>query len=360
MKKIKFIFSLCKERDWLEQMAREGWLLTNIDLGFIYHFKQVPPCEKVFEIERFGLSSHPTIQEVNYRKFALDVAAQSGWEVVTHDEDLNYYFMKDKAGDETDEFYDDEASRIERAERFRKRYAQDVPLILMRQDIGLSVIYSLFFLFLLICKPDVKAIFPLVVGLLFAVITAIDVFCNHFYMKWGQRIYEELCMSREEWSNYTHLSEKKSFSKIHQLLSYLQEKNQAGLVLSDYENGSYVFEKETQAYDYFVDTKACLKSRLKKQGKHFTDEKKDFTLQGLKWYEFSIANMAEYSFKPICIIKKGAIIYKRISCDTPLPESNGNSSLTGTAPTRLARIIVLCLLLIGFCIGYFLAAALLL
>lgn len=27
MKKIKFFFSLLKERDWLEEMASQGWLL---------------------------------------------------------------------------------------------------------------------------------------------------------------------------------------------------------------------------------------------------------------------------------------------------------------------------------------------
>ena len=351
MKKVKFFMSLFKERDWLEQMAKDGWLLTNMNLGVIYHFQKVSPCDKVFEIERFGLSSHPTIQEVNARKIALDIALQSGWEVVTHDEDMNYYFMKDKEGDETDEFYDDESLRKERAERFRKRYGYEFPLLLIKQDIILSVIYSALFLFLLLFRPGIKATLPLVLGLLFALITAFDVFFNHFYMKWGQRIYEELCMNREEWQNHITSGEKKRFAKVHQLLSYLQEKNNSGLVLSGYQNQKYQFEKDCQAYDYFIDTKSALKSRSKKQGTRFTDEKKDFTLQGLKWFETSIAQAAEYGLKPIAIIKNRTIIFRRPHSDLPLPPMDGNKSISRVTPSLLAVIIIICTFLIGYCIG---------
>lgn len=109
-------------------MAAQGWLLTDITLGILYHFKKTEPCEKVFDIDRFAISAHPSIQELNARKIATDVAGQSGWEIVTHDEEMNYYFVKDKAGDETDEFYDEESFRRERAERYRKHYSYEHPI----------------------------------------------------------------------------------------------------------------------------------------------------------------------------------------------------------------------------------------
>ena len=43
MKKIKRFKSLLKERDWLEEMATQGWLLQNITLGIIYDFKAIEP-----------------------------------------------------------------------------------------------------------------------------------------------------------------------------------------------------------------------------------------------------------------------------------------------------------------------------
>lgn len=127
MKKLKFFFSLLKERDWLEGMASQGWLLTNMTWGVLYHFEKTEPCEKVFEVERFAITAHPTVADLTARARALDITSQFGWEQVTHDEDMNYYFMKDKAGDETDEFYDNAELRKERAERYRKHFSIEQP-----------------------------------------------------------------------------------------------------------------------------------------------------------------------------------------------------------------------------------------
>ena len=80
MKKIKFFLSLLKERDWLEEMATQGWLLTNMTMGIIYTFKPVKPCEKVYEIERFAITSHPTVEELTARTRAFDITSQFGWE----------------------------------------------------------------------------------------------------------------------------------------------------------------------------------------------------------------------------------------------------------------------------------------
>ena len=141
MKKIKFFASLLKERDWLEEMATQGWLLTDMTLGIIYNFKEIPPCEKVYEIERFAVSPHSTIADLTARTNAISLAKEFGWEVATHDEDMNYYFVKDKAGDESDEFYDNEETRKERAERYRNRLCIEHPHLLAKFDMVLTVFY---------------------------------------------------------------------------------------------------------------------------------------------------------------------------------------------------------------------------
>lgn len=353
MKKIKFFMSLLKERDWLEEMATKGWLLTDITWGMIYHFKKAEPCEKVFEIERFGVSAHPTVQELNARRFAIDVATQSGWEVVTHDEEMNYYFMKDKAGDETDEFYDDAESRRERAERFRKRYSYEVPKELLEGWIFVSVLY-LIATILIVC---VKETFDMGFVSFFIIGMAVEIALIRLYLKWGQQFYKELSLSREEWDNRKAHSVKKRFSKAKQLYSFLQEQNAHELSLAGYEDGRYLFEKDTNRYNYYVDTKSSLRKRMKKQGNHFKEEKKDWFLRSPKWYETSIADAEQYGLKPVCVIKSDMIIYKRVYSNEKLPVENGNINIS--IQSKILKVSGAFMLLmiasfaIGFMIGYF-------
>jgi hypothetical protein len=140
--KWKFFLSILKERDWLEKMAETGWLLEKIDIGMRYHFKKIEPAQKVYEIDCFPIpmSGNATKQEVMARKTAFDIAKQTGWEIVTHDESMNYYFVKDKAGDESDELYNDDESKRQRAEKFHRRYAYEQPRMLLSLIVFITVI----------------------------------------------------------------------------------------------------------------------------------------------------------------------------------------------------------------------------
>lgn len=344
MKKIKFFLSLLKERDWLEEMAAQGWLLTNITGGIIYTFKQVEPCEKVFEIERFAITSHPTVAELTARARAFDITSQFGWEQITHDEDMNHYFVKDKAGDETDEFYDDEESRRERAERYRKHLCVEQPQILILETLIFSVV---FFLISLLEGFAPSYSFPF-----FTVFATIELSLIYASMAWGQRIYTELSMSREEWELYKKHTEKKKFSKVSQLLTFLQEKDASGLTLKTQENHRYQFEPSSRRYDYYIDTKACLKQRVKEEGQRFQSDKKDLMTQGLKWYEMSIAHAARYGFTPVTVLDKNVLVYKRPHSDAPMPQDNGNASLRIVSPALAAVIFFGCCGLIGFVAGF--------
>lgn len=350
MKKIKFFISLLKERDWLEEMAAQGWLLTNLTFGVLYHFKQVEPCEKVFEIERFAITSHSTATDLTARTRAFDIASQFGWTQITHDEDMNYYFVKDKAGDETDEFYDDAESRRERAERYRKHYSMEQPRNLLSELLIISFIYILLFLVLGNDNPTQRIMMWFYV--IAATIQIVLIYCS---MALGQQIHTEFCMSRKEWEQHKKHNEKKRFKKVQQLRSYLQEKSEFGLSLKGYENGCYMFEEDSQRYNYFIDTKSCLKKRLKESGIEFADEKKDLGTQSLKWYEMSIANAAQYDLKPVAVIDKIVLIYKRPYSDKPLPWENGNVNINYSTPARAAVILLVCSGIIGFVIGFLVA-----
>ncbi len=342
MKKIKFFMSLAKERDWLEEMAGQGFLLTNITMGVIYTFQECEPCEKVYEVERFALSSAPTIAELTARTNAIDVATQFGWELVTHDENMNYYFRKDKAGDETDEFYDDEESRRERAERYRKSYCIEQPSGLLLGELVISFLYLVLY-FVLDNSTGLLIIYLL--------LTILELLCIYQTICMGQLAYRELSMSREEWTHYKQFSEKKSFNKVQQLRSYLQEKSEFGLSLKGYEGGMYLFEEDTKRYNYFVDTKSCLRKRLKEDGTTFTDEAKDWSNISLNWYEASIANTAQYGLKPVAVINKHILIYKRPYSDAPLPWENGNENINFSLPTLSGLVIMLLFFCLGVIIG---------
>ncbi len=347
MKKLKFFMSLLKERDWLEDMAAQGWLLTNITCGVLYEFQQAAPCEKVFEIERFAITAHTTAADLTARTCAFDITAQFGWEQVTHDEDMNYYFMKDKAGDETDEFYDDAESRRERAERYRRHLSIEVPHSCIRDLLGMSILYIVL---CLVLGRESTAQHDLM--WFYIIMATIEAAVIHCCILWGQRTYTELCMSRQEWEQHKRYNDKKRFNKVQQLRSYLQEKSEFGLSLKGYENGFYMFEEDTQRYNYFIDTKRCLKKRLKEDGLRFDDEKKDWQTQSLKWYEMSIANAAQYGLKPVAVIGKTALIYKRPYSDQPLPWENGNENISFHTPTRIAIILMCCCAAAGFVVGW--------
>lgn len=343
MKKCKFFMSLAKERDWLEEMARQGWLLTNITMGgILYTFKEIAPCEKVFEVERFAISANPTISDLTARSNAIDIATQFGWEIVTHDEAMHYYFVKDKAGDETDEFYDDADTRKERAERFRKAYSIEQPLGLLIGQIFISIC---FFIMFFITENRTGVLF------IYLLMTTIDLLLNYVYMRSGQLAYEQLSMSRKEWELHKKYSERKRFNKVQQLRSYLQEKNKLGLSLKGYEDGRFLFEKDSQRYNYFVDTRSCLKKRLKEEGITFKNESKDLSNISLKWYETSIANATQYGLKPVAVIEKNVLVYKRPYSDDSQPWENGNSNINFAGLTLTGALILLALFILGFIVG---------
>lgn len=349
MKKLKFIWSLVKERDWLEEMATQGYLLTNITAGVIYTFQECEPCEKVYEVERFAVSAHPTVSELTAKNRALDIATQFGWEQITHDEDMNYYFCKDKAGDETDEFYDDAESRQERAERYRKHLSIDQPISLLLGELTISFLYIV--LCIALGTEDAHGLLWI-----YLLLTTFEMFIIFMSMITGQRTYKELCMSREEWANYKNFSEKKRFKKVQHLRSYLQEKSEFGLSLTGWYDNVFTFEADSKRYNYFIDTKANLKKRMKEEGTTFKDDAKDWNSNGLKWYETSISDAAKYNLKPVAVLGKKVIVYKRPYSDERLPWENGNENLNFTTPTVAGAIILLSCFAVGIIVGFVTAA----
>lgn len=241
---------MLKERDWLEEMARQGFLLKNI-----------PPCEKVYEMECFALNRNGEAkrQELTTKKNAMYIAGQMGWQQVTHDENMTYYFVKDRAGDKTDEFYDDEESRRNRVERFRKSLAIDIPKQLLALFFALSILY--FILFLIFQNDPIEL--KIWMGI-FVVLSIIESGMAFLEIKSGEIAYRDLLLSREQWENRKKYSEKQDFKKADDMLAYLQQKDQEGLALKNFEDGLYIFEPSKKYYQYYLDTKKAYNNRRKK------------------------------------------------------------------------------------------------
>ncbi len=346
MIRVKWFLSLYKERDWLEEMARKGYLLTNITMGIIYHFQECEPCEKVYEVERFAISARPTIAELTAKARALDITSQFGWKQVTHDESMNYYFVKDKAGDETDEFYDTPELRMDRAQRYRQFFSVESSLGLVTLLLVMSVFY-VFFFYVLGDSPSTQR------GLmwLYVILMVFEMLCLYFNMKLGQTLYQEFMMSRKEWEQYKKHREKKRFNKVQQLRVYLQEKSENGLSLKSFEDGYYIFEEDEDRYNYFVDTRRNMKKRLKQENKTFKDESKDLMFQSLNWYEASIASAAKHGLTPVAVINKNLLIFKRPYSEAALPWENGNQNIHLITPALASVLYLLGCFALGAVIG---------
>lgn len=307
MKKIKLFMSILKERDWLEEMAEKGYILKNIKLGSIYYFDEIEPKSVVYEIEKFAVNSSGEAgkHELTARKTALDIAKQSGWEVVTHDELMNYYFVKEKAGDESDEFYNDYEDRKYKADKISRSIKSEQPKMLLTLLMIIAVIYILLFI---VIGNDLHSL-VLFMGIFIAV-TIIEVGAALYNMIAGEKIYQELLLSREQWEMQKKHSVKKNFKKVKDLIDYLQSENDKGVVLTETINGKFIFEESDKKYVYYADTKKALKNRLKKQGEKLVDEKKDWENLSTGWYERSIVDAESKGLEVVCAIEGGTIIYK--------------------------------------------------
>ena len=356
MKKWKFFASLLKERDWLEEMARQGWLLKDMTLGMLYHFDKIEPAEKVYEIERFTMQGKPTKEKLTARKTALDIVEQAGWDVVTHDETMNYYFVKDKAGDESDEFYDDAGLRRERAEKFRKEYCYDMIIV----QLGSMLFLAVAFIFNYIIESLHGDSFAWL-SWMYIIFTIVDISYCIWMMCLAQQWYDELCLSREEWEHRKRFGEKKKFKKISNLLEYLADKAAQGQMLTDYDKGTYLFAETDVTYQYEIDTKRALKKRMEAQGEKYHNEEKDWTMIGLKWYEMSIAEAQKNGLEFVTVIDSNTLVYRRVCQgeEKSICLNPGYDESLGWKQKLLQMIgLFLLLMVIAYIVGYVIGSVL--
>ena len=350
MKKWKFFASLLKERDWLEDMARQGWILKDMTFGMLYHFEEIEPAEMVYEIDRFSIQGKPTKEKLLGRKTALDIAEQAGWKVITHDESMNYYFVKEKAGDESDEFYDDEELRKLRAEKFGKQYGQDMIFTQLKSSLIFTICFIFYFLVMTVLGKSFTGL-----AWIYILYMLMEIGYSVWMLNVSRMWFDELCLSREEWENRKCFGEKKKFKKTADLLSYLHKKADEGLMLTQYDRGTYLFAKTEGAYQYEIDTVQALKKRMKAQGEAFKNEEKDWIDRKLKWYEMSVAQAQKKGFELVTVIEGDTIVYRRAlkEGEEGVYLNPGHNEAMGWTQ-RLLQVsgVLLVLIIIAFAVGF--------
>ena len=310
-KKFKVFMKITKEREWLEDMALKGYMLEDIKLGMLYYFRKDTPKHMLYEMDRFNLGKNPTKEEMLAKKNFIEMATESGWREVTHDESLNYYFTKEYEEDGFNELYNDVESLQVRADKFKKLYT-DMGVLLVKLMFGLGLFT--FFEILLMIKlgkyTNVERNF-----LLFTLgYETLSCFLAWVHFKFADIYYNEMKMSREEASKQ---KEKKRKTEIRLLLTtkglqkYLKKHAAKGEKLVSMRMVRYTFEKvENAAVDFVLDTKGMVNERRKRDGLKRLSDSKDWNLMGNDWQAESIAYAESYGLECLCAYDNRAIIYQ--------------------------------------------------
>lgn len=341
-KKTKVYFSLVKEKLWLEEMARKGYLLTNIKSGIHYTFEIGEPKHLVYEIDRFNMPKSPSLHEIHQKEEFLNLAAEMGWRVVTHDEDMNYYFAKEYVEGDINELYDSEEMRLVRANKYRNRFLSQSSSF-DKTGFGFGLIMLVLGL--------VSEMF-IMLGLVYVLcLLLINISLKYF----ADYLYKELRVTTDEWRNLhskevNTLSVHKWFLYSKGLIKYLGKQSEKGWKLNSISSSKYVFTKcEPKHINYVIDTKAAVNKRMKDRKLQEFKDKKDTLVQNNDWQVQSVKDADELGLEFICASGNNMVIYA---------DNNGAGELDYTKNTCIKPLTVsyfvwvICGAILGFIGGY--------
>ena len=309
-KVFKLWISYQKERKWLEDMALEGWFLENLSLGVIYTFVQGEPKRVLYDIDRFNLPKKPTLEEIRHKEIFLEMAQEMGWQEVTHDESMTYYFAKEYEEGGINELHNDPESRRYRAEKFR--------LFLWEYGKKLTFWSAVIALFGVFAKLIQTALHDFFLGWYDWFALFYVVFCCFTAVgSWrlGIRCQRELSLTRQEWEESvdpkTHKREKKLIFTVRKLKRFLQMQAKEGWVLTGVTPTQYFFEKQDSANQiYTMDSRWLVnKRRLVLHEKRITDSK-DISGLNNDWQLQSVQDAQEKGWTFVCALENRSIIYR--------------------------------------------------
>lgn len=308
--RIKLWRSFQKERQWLENMALEGWFLENISLGICYSFVKGEPKRILYDIDRFNLPKKPTLEEILHKEIFLEMAQEMGWREVTHDESMTYYFAKEYEEDGINELHNDPESRRYRAEKFRMflwEYGKKCSfwaLIIAAVD--------------LFCKLLQTALHEFFLGWYDWFTLLYVIFCCAMAVgswRWGIRCQKELSMTRREWEesvdSRTHKKVKKLIFTTNKLKGFLQKQAQEGWILTGVTPIQYFFEKQDSVCQiYTMDSKWLVNKRRAILHQEKIADGKDWNGLNNDWQLQSVHDAEERGWTFVCALENRSVIYR--------------------------------------------------
>ena len=101
MKKFRMFMDIQKEEDWLNDMARKGWLCKRVNSMGIYHFEKVQAADQIIRLD------YQTFKSKEAKNRYIELYEEYGWTHLGGRE--THYWLKPADG--MDELFSDDASQ---------------------------------------------------------------------------------------------------------------------------------------------------------------------------------------------------------------------------------------------------------
>lgn len=351
-KVLKFMLSYQKERKWLEMQAQRGWFLSDISMGVLYTFTGGEPKRMLYDIDRFNLSKKPTLEEIRRKELFLEMAQELGWQEITHDESLTYYFAKEYEEDGINELCNDADSRRYRAEKFRSHLVENAKKLCFWAMVIVAV--NLFERLLQLSHEmqflnwfDWFTYVYVLVGNGMAVAM----------WRLSESCSRELSMTRQEWEESVNPASHRTVRKLiltnRGLNRFLSRQAAEGWCLTGVTPTRYFFERNDSGSRpvYTMDSKWLVNQRRKAQSRQKIGDGKDWNGMNNDWEIQSIRDAEEKGWSFACALENRSIIYKgEEGCVQPLNDGRYDNSLRFLSLIgEYSAILLLCGILGGIC-----------
>jgi len=305
----KLFISYQKELKWLEEMAAQGWFLTDIHVGMFYNFDKGEPKRMVYDIDRFNLSKKPSLEEIRRKEVFMEMAQEMGWQEIAHDSSMNYYFRKEYEEGGVNRLHNDEESRLYRADKFMTFMMQQA-----KKDAFWALVIVCVDFFIRCTQLYVDKPFEWFHWFTLIYVAA----CNGMtlmYWRWSISCKRELALTREEWIESidpaTHKTLRRLILTNRGLNRFLSRQSALGWTLTGVTPTRYFFEKSKGTEQvYTMDSKWLVNKRREALGEEKIGDAKDIIGLNNDWEIQSVRSAEEKGWSFVCALENRSIIYK--------------------------------------------------
>lgn len=335
-----------KELVWLEEMAAQGWFLKNITYGFVFTFEKGEPKHMLYEIDRFNLPKNPTLEEIRRKEIFMDMAQELGWQEISHDESLTYYFCKEYVEGDINELYNDEESRQQRVQKFTDLYHGKAKELIF------------------------WGVVLLLMGVLYRAVEGpkwFEVFCVVYIIltntmalvlwKLEEQCKAEFSINRSQWEERLdktkHKCVRKFIFNIKKMNRFLEQQSEQGWILTKITSTKFYFEKrEERKQIYTMDSKWLTNRRCKERKQQGFKDSKDLIGMNNDWQVQSLKDAEQCGWTFVCALENRAVIYRGDAAAQPINDEKYMKGIRGVSLIGEYGLVLIISGFIGGCIGF--------